>query len=603
MLGAMELVTGGICAAAGAASGAWATRRSAMRRAKKALATWETWLEEERVAKDHLCFAALESLAYAIEASDPFNAGHLACVQRIAMALGTALKLPEGEREGLRAAALLHNIGRLGVPERILNKAGSLTSEEQEKLRRHPVISARILASVPFPWPVLPAVRHYAEHWDGQGYPDGLSGTTIPLGARVLSVASAYSALLRARPFRPALSAADALAEIERRSGTQFDPAVVTAFRAIAADLRYEAPNVLEPGVLPGPARIGLDEGHEALLDIAAAQRETLALTALAEAVSGSLHIEAIGNTLLECVQSLVECAGGALFLPDEEGECLRALAAVGVNQRHLLGSLARVGTYLTGRAFSRGEMVTASFLPDDLTLRDVSDPWVTMRSTLIVPLLASGKPIGTINLYSVDPEAFSPEDLRVMRLVATQASRAIDNARRFCEVEQTAYTDALTGLRNGRYLREFLLKELNRAGREEQAIAILNIDVDHFKQVNDNFGHSRGDQALRDIAGILNSHIRNYDLAARYAGDEFVVVLARTSRIAAEVVAAKLRIAVDRHAEKLRAREPGFPPIGISIGVALYPDDGQDLQSLLCRSDAAMYADKSARKAGRHAA
>jgi diguanylate cyclase (GGDEF)-like protein len=111
------------------------------------------------------------------------------------------------------------------------------------------------------------------------------------------------------------------------------------------------------------------------------------------------------------------------------------------------------------------------------------------------------------------------------------------------------------------------------------------------------------GDQILRDVAEILNTHVRSYDLAARYAGDEFVIVLSRAGRLPAEVVAEKLKRAVERHAHKLMAKDPSFPNLGISIGIALYPDDATDLQGLLCRSDAAMYADKRDRHAERNAA
>jgi diguanylate cyclase (GGDEF)-like protein len=559
-------------------------------------------LEAERAAGNHLCFSTLEALAYAIEASDPYNYGHLDCVQRCTMAMARTLNLTQEETTGLRAASLLHNIGRLGVPEHILHKVGTLTAEEQEKLRAHPVLGARILASIPFPFPVVPLVRHHAEHWDGNGYPGGLKGTEIPLGARILAVANAYSALLHPRPFRNAYTPEDALAEIESRSGTQFDPAVVAAFRSVAAQLRLESGEAMPAPSMPSEATVK-DEARAALDDIAAAQRETLGLYTLAQSLAGSLHLEAVAYTLLSCTQQIVPCAASVLFLPEDDGEYLRAHAAFGANERHLLGSLARIGSYLTGRAYFRGEIMRASFLADDLMLRDVSDPWTTFRSTLIVPLMNGGKCIGTINLYAEAPNAFGLEEQRVLRLVATQAAHAIDNARRFTEVQESAYTDPLTGLRNGRYLREYLEREINRAGRDHTTIAILNLDLDKFKQVNDRYGHSMGDQALRDVAEILSTHVRNYDLAARYAGDEFVVVLSHTDRLAAEVVAAKLKRAVERHVQKLTARDPEFPAVALSIGIAIYPEEAQDMQALLCRSDAAMYEDKQARRAGREAA
>ena len=591
--GAMFLL-GGLAATA---AWHWGFRAAARKQSQRNAAG----LAGERAASRHLCFSTIEALAYAIEASDPYNYGHLDCVQRCALATARALGLSPEETSGLRAAALLHNIGRLGVPGHILLKPGSLTPEEQEKLRAHPVLGARILASIPFPYPVVPLVRHHAEHWDGNGYPEGLKGTEIPLGARILAVAGAYSALLHPRPYRGVYTPEQALAEIEARSGTQFDPAVVAAFRTVAAQLRLEDGQAMIAPALSSDTGAH-DEARAALEDIAAAQRETLSLYTLAQSLAGSLHLEAIASTLLAIIREAVPCDSCVLFLPEDD-EYLRANAAEGVNARRLLGSMARIGSYLTGRAFFRGEIMRASFLEDDLLLRDVSDPWTSLRSTLIIPLSAEGRCIGTINVYAEEADAFDIDTERVLRLIATQASHAIDNAQRFSEVQESAYTDSLTGLRNGRYLREFLERELNRVQREEGSIAVLNIDVDKFKQVNDRYGHSTGDQALRDVAEILRTHVRNYDLAARYAGDEFVVILSRADRLAAEVVATKLKRAVDRHVQKLAARDVDFPPMGLSIGIAIYPDEGQDLQGLLCRSDAAMYEDKQARRAAREAA
>ena len=564
-------------------------------------------LEEERVTARHLWLSTLEALTGAMEAGDPYHIGHLRCVGKCAAGLAKALHLSQTDTDALAVAALLHNIGRLGVPEQILNKADALTPEEQEKLRSHPALGARILASIPFPFDVMPLVRHHAEHWDGSGYPDGLRGTEIPLGARILAIANAYSSLLRPRPYRAAKSPTEALTEIEARSGTQFDPAVVVAFRTVAAQIRSELEeNLFQPSFALSSENSSSSfpaDARAALYDIAAAQRETYALQKLAHAVVNTVHHEAIAATVLEAVMATVAPAACALFLPEEQnGEYLRAIAANGTNERRLLGSHARIGTYLTGRAYSRNEPTAATFHPEDLSLRDVSETWVPFRSTLILPISSEGRTYGTLNLYAEEPDAFSRDNGRVLHEIATQAARALSNAQRYHDISETAYTDALTGLKNGRYLREFIEQEVNRAQREGWEVAILNMDLDNFKPINDRFGHARGDQTLKEVAEILRQHTRSYDLAARYAGDEFVVVLSNTNRIAAEVVATKLKIAVEKHGEKLTLREPGFPKLGVSIGVALFPHDGNDLQTLLCTSDAAMYSDKQARKQGRAA-
>ena len=585
----LPLLAGGFALAGTAAS---ALSRTKWTRAQKESANR---LAAERAAGHHLCFSTIEALAYAIEASDRFSQGHLDRVQRVVSALTRVFDLPEAEAMSLRAAALLHHVGRLGVPEHILHKPDSLTPEEIERLRVHPVLGARILASIPFPWEVVPIVRHHAEHWDGSGYPDGLSGSAIPFCSRILAVANAYSALLSPRSYRPAFTPLEALAEMEARSETQFDPAVIAAFRTVAAQLRAEeeqAP-LAERSILSHDSRAALD-------DIADAQHETQSLYQFSQSVNGSLHLEAVCENLLACIREVVPCSTCVIFVPEEDSEFLRACAATGVNDRHLLGSSTRVGTHLTGRAYSRNETQTTTYLDDDILLRNVSDVWTPLHSTLIVPLSAEGGCVGTLNLYDVAPNAFSAQTHRILRLLATQAAHAIDNARRFAAAQETANTDPMTGLKNARFLNEYLEKELNRARREEVSLAVLNIDLDNFKPVNDGFGHLRGDQILREVGAILEAHVRNYDLAARYAGDEFVVVLSHANREGAEIAAQKLKEAVERHGQRIIAREPNFPAISISVGIAAFPEDGIDRESLLCRSDAAMYLDKRQHRGGR---
>ena len=236
------------------------------------------------------------------------------------------------------------------------------TLEEQEKLRAHPVLGARILATIPFPWPVVPAIRHQAEHWDGSGYPDGLKGEEIPATARILAVATAYSALLRPRPFRSAFTRDAALAEIEQRSGAQFDPAVVQALRKVLMDFADEGNEhddhqaFISPGKGWPSVHSSSEDARAALEDIAAAQRETLALYKLSQAVAGSLHLEEVCNTVIESAMSIVPCAACVLFLPEDDQEYLRAVRPSVSMIATFWGVCGRVGTYLTGRAYPEGK-------------------------------------------------------------------------------------------------------------------------------------------------------------------------------------------------------------------------------------------------------
>src|SRR3989442_8809267 len=171
------------------------------------------------------------ALALAIDAKDPHAQGHTRRVQAYALELARRLKVPRQDLEAVRAAALLHDIGKLAIPDHLLNKPGKLSDMEYQKVKAHPSVAADIRANVHFPYPVLPAVRHHHERWDGSGYPDGLRGEEIPLAARILTVADSLEALTSDRAWRGRKSPQEACSLIEAWAGIQFDPAGGTGLR------------------------------------------------------------------------------------------------------------------------------------------------------------------------------------------------------------------------------------------------------------------------------------------------------------------------------------------------------------------------------------
>lgn len=177
--------------------------------------------------------STVETLAMAIDAKDQVTHGHIRRVQLLSSRLARRLDADAHEVKALEAAALLHDLGKLAVPEHILNKPGPLTAAEYEEMKKHADVGASILSAIDFPYPVVPIVRHHHESWDGSGYPDGLRGTAIPLGARILAVVDCYDALTSDRPYRRRMTHEEALEIIRSRSGRVYDPAVVEAFVGI----------------------------------------------------------------------------------------------------------------------------------------------------------------------------------------------------------------------------------------------------------------------------------------------------------------------------------------------------------------------------------
>lgn len=182
--------------------------------------------------------ATIEAFAHAVDAKDRVTHGHIRRVQMLCLDVARTLGCnEEGQIQAIEAASLLHDLGKLAIPEHILNKPGKLNEAEWERMKEHAAIGAEILAGVEFPYPVVPIVRHHHENWDGSGYPDGIRGEQIPLGARILSVVDCYDALTSDRPYRPALTREEALAIIRKRSGTMYDPAVVAGFESVAPEV------------------------------------------------------------------------------------------------------------------------------------------------------------------------------------------------------------------------------------------------------------------------------------------------------------------------------------------------------------------------------
>jgi len=176
---------------------------------------------------------AITALAYALEAKDKYTSGHSQRVAEISVAIAAELGLPQPDIEKIRLVGLIHDIGKIGVRESVLNKPGRVTADEYQHILSHCDIGEHILTPVVEDEQILKAVRHHHERYDGAGYPDRLSGEQIPLGARILAVADTYDAMISGRPYREAVSIQAACDEIQRHKGTQFDPEVVDAFLRI----------------------------------------------------------------------------------------------------------------------------------------------------------------------------------------------------------------------------------------------------------------------------------------------------------------------------------------------------------------------------------
>jgi diguanylate cyclase (GGDEF)-like protein/putative nucleotidyltransferase with HDIG domain len=536
--------------------------------------------DETRRAMD-VQLATIEALALAIEAKAGCTPEHIRSIQQYAATLAEAIGLSDSEVQAVRTAALLHDIGNMAVPEHILSKPEALTPEEFERVKIHPRVGADILRNVPFGAPVSELVLCHHERWDGLGYPAGLRGEDIPVGARILAIADCYSTLQTERPYRPARSQGAAIAVLREFAGTAFDPALV---ELLVAQQHMSTP-------LPVDASGETAwTGHEelALQDIAGAHREEQTLYEIAQALGSSLGVTEAMALIQDKVSRLVPFVTCALFLGDDnDGYVCRY--AHGPGTEALLKWRPKSWSELSLRLPSCADGRAAH--GEDLT------------ALLPCPLLFEGRPIGGLVIYHMVPGCFTDEHRRVLGRVSEQAAAVIYNSTRFEQTQHESHTDSLTSLPNRRSLDRQFEAGLARAERARTSVSVVVLDLDRLKEINDTYGHEAGDRALRAVGAVLRSTVRETDLCARFAGDEFIVVLWDCSPEHAQRRVSAVQSAVSAHAFEPR---PGVRiSLSISAGAARFPEDGGTFEELLAAADERMYRDKAGRRSrnsGRHA-
>ncbi|MDP9322100.1 MAG: diguanylate cyclase [Acidobacteriota bacterium] len=566
--------------------------------------------DEQRHVREmaDLHLATIEALALAIDAKDQTSQSHIRRVQLYAAALARALGMTENEIQGVKTAALLHDIGKLAVPEHILSKPGPLTPEEFQKIRAHPKVGADIISAVPFPYPVSPLILSHHERWDGKGYPTGLKGEDIPLGARILSVVDYFDALMAERPYHKAMGFDAAVGLLQQEAGKGLDPRVVAKFIELLPDLQLEAATLEQAmrrtsapedhgqavgrpatGLTPEPAKKNVFD------DIALAHREIYALYEIAQAMGTSLGVSDTMALISAKLSNLVPFSCAALFLYDEDTETLRCRFATGTDAEIIQQIAVHTGEGLTGWVARNRRALVNARPSADLEAAGLSQLHTNLQSALVCPLLFNERFIGTLSVYHVDAAFYRDDHRRLLDRVSEQAAAVINNSMLFEQTQEDSLTDPLTGLPNTRFLFMHLTRELARAERLKTEVSLLVMDLDNFKDINDSHGHHVGDRALCEVARVLRTAIRPYDICVRYAGDEFIVVLSGCSADEADSKRAELQQGIDD--VYFEARPGKRVQLGISVGAAVFPQDGESYEALLSTADSKMYQDKSRRK------
>jgi diguanylate cyclase (GGDEF)-like protein/putative nucleotidyltransferase with HDIG domain len=567
-------------------------------------------LEDEKrhaqeVAGLHL--RTIEALALAIEAKDHATHEHLRRVRTYVEEIGKEMHLSDLELDGLRAAALLHDIGKLAVPEHILSKPGKMTAEEFEKMKIHPIVGAEILECVGFPCPVAPIVEAHHEKWDGSGYPFGLKGEEIPIGARILSAVDSLDALASDRQYRRALPLDQAMAHIESLSGKSFDPRVVEVLMRRYREFdRMAQAQPLGKSKLSKDLKIGRGHAPAAGLEvsqtdksqpryfldsIAAARQEVRLLFELTRELGSSLSVDETLSVVGVRLKRLIPYDAIAVYIL--RGDFLEPEYVNGEDFRLFSSLRIPIGQGPSGWV-AENEKPLLNGNPS-VECGYLKDPqkFSVLRSALAVPLKGLNGTVGVLTLYRSEKDAFSRDNVRILQAISSKVSMSIENALKFRQAEDSATTDYLTNLPNSRSLFPRLESELARCRRENSMLTVLVCDLNGFKQINDRFGHLEGNRLLRDIGETLRGSCREYDYVARMGGDEFVLLLLGQDQTAVAERIDRIRRIVCRAGSGDEIDDQ----VSMSVGAAFFPQDGADADELIAEADRRMYKAKQAHK------
>jgi len=559
-------------------------------------------LHVEQVSALHL--RTIEALALAIDAKDHTTHEHLNRVRTYSLEIAQELGLSEQDSAALRAAALLHDIGKLAVPDHIINKPGRLTPEEFRKMKIHPVVGANILEKVAFPYPVAPIVRSHHEKWNGEGYPDGLKGEEIPIGARILAAVDCLDALATDRQYRKALPLDEAMKMVAKEAGTSFDPRVVEVLQRrylelerLAVNSMWSAPSMsidvkVERGAKPAAGfEISCGSQRDAesdfLSSIASARQEAHTLFELSQDLGNSLSLDETLSLVSVKLRKLISYDSIVTFI--RNGDLLRPEFVSGDNFRLLSSLQIPVGKGLCGWVAQNSKPIINGNPAVEVGYAHDPKQIAELRSVLAVPLEGANGLVGVLALYRADADAFTSDHLRVLEVITSKVARSIENGLKYNQAENSATSDYLTGLPNARGLFIQLDREVARCKREDSTVAVMVCDLDGFKQINDRYGHLEGDKTLKLFANLLREVCRKYDFVARMGGDEFVII---APNMTPEAVTAKA-ILLNALAQQAGRQVCGEDLLSLSVGAAFYPLDGSEAERLLAEADRKMYVAK----------
>lgn len=547
---------------------------------------------------NQLHLSTIETLAMAIDAKDQITHGHIRRVQSYAVGLAKQLGVVDEKLiKAIEAAALLHDLGKLAVPEHILNKPGKLTPAEFEKMKLHASVGADILAAIAFPYPVVPIVRHHHESWDGTGYPTGLRGTQIPIGARILSVVDCFDALTSDRPYRPRLTDQEALAILIQRRGSMYDPLIVDTFVTVHDQIAPET-SATEPHRVVLSEITGITVKVEPptvrvprLDDFTASADEMLTLYELSRALAGQASVGDTGDVIATHVRRLIPSSVSVFYSYDCERDDLEAKHVMGEASSVVKGMRIPLGQRLSGWVAANRQTIINS--DPVLDLGEVARSFApSLQACLSTSLVVGDELVGVLTLYSTTAEGFSDDHRRIIELIAREMAHTFKRASEF---DDSIRRDPITGLPNVKQLEHFVESAQARYLSGASEFHLLFLDVVDLKTINLLHGRHVGDEALRHVVRHARTCLRLADILFTYGSDEFVALINDPHPAVANSVAERIRASVRSHT--LTARNGSPIRVDVEVTTVCPPRDGQALADRIAAARAGRHKESAARE------
>ena len=520
--------------------------------------------ESRRRQQEESYVATIGALAAALDAKDRYTEEHSRETAELAVNVGKRLGLPPEQLRLLEYGALLHDIGKIGIPGYILQKPGQLTPEEFAIMREHPVIGERILASVPFLAPLGPIVRAEHERWNGTGYPDGLKGEEIPIEARIIHACDAFHAMASDRSYRKALPLEEIMVEFRKETSHQFDPRVVDVMLEL---IEHEPPHITAAADASGqPTPVATVSGPRGW----AQHMQTV--EALGQQLARATSIEDICNRIGETITAVLPLDQCRVLLMNEDHTRLDVVYLRGtdsVEYREVTADNAAVemGEGIAGWVAESRRGVVLGDTEHHPKAAHVKGTDVIDESMLAVPVMYEDEILAVIVVLKLGLNQYSLDQLRLLTILANQAAVSMANARLIDRLASAATVDALTGLMNRAAFEDAVNK---RMLRPQSWGTLLMLDVNNLRETNEAYGHRAGDAVLKRIARAIRTSIRGDDLASRWIGDDFAILAPGIDASQAAVLAGRIETALQSDR------------ISIRWGAAEYHGDALTAQDLL---------------------